>query len=51
MATPLITIKTTIAARRLLRIVAAETGELQYRVLERLLEAELKRIKKLPKMK
>ena len=38
--TPLVTIKVSEAARRLLRIVAALAGEKQYEVLERLLRAE-----------
>jgi hypothetical protein len=39
-----ITIKTTEKAQRLLRLIAASTGEKQYEVLERLLDAELKGI-------
>lgn len=40
MMTSQITIKTTPKARRLLRMVAAQTGEKQYQVLERLLSDE-----------
>lgn len=43
--TPLVTIKTSPDARRLLRIVAAMTGEKQFEVLERLLRAEEARLR------
>ena len=39
-----ITHKITVKALRLLRVIAAMTGEKQYEVLERLLAAELKRL-------
>ena len=39
-----ITAKTSPAALRLLRIIAALTGERQYQVLERVLRAELARV-------
>ena len=42
----LVTTKTSPEALRLLRIVAAMTGETQYEVLERLLTAERKRLEK-----
>ena len=45
MAKPLITSKMTPATLRLLRIVAAVTGEKQYDVLLRLLKAEASRLK------
>jgi len=38
----LVTNKTTVEALRLIRIIAAMSGEKQYEVLERLLRAELK---------
>jgi hypothetical protein len=46
--TPLVTIKTSDDARRLLRIVAAMTGEKQFEVLERLLRAEEIRLREQP---
>jgi hypothetical protein len=46
----LITAKITPAALRLLRLVAAETGEKQYEVLARLLVAEARRLS-LPEQK
>jgi hypothetical protein len=39
-----ITIKTTAKALRMLRLIAAHTGERQYAVLERLLQKELQRV-------
>jgi hypothetical protein len=40
----MITIKTTKKALELLRLLAAYTGEKQYAILERLLQAELKKV-------
>jgi hypothetical protein len=42
MPEPLTTTKMTPSALRLLRMISAATGELQYRVVERLLAAEAK---------
>jgi len=41
-----ITIKTTPKAKHLLRLIAAQTGEKQYQVLERLLSRELAKVQK-----
>jgi len=46
MKTPLVTIKTSAAAHRLLRMVAAMTGETQYSIMERLLIAEEAKLRK-----
>jgi hypothetical protein len=40
MMTPQVTIKMTLEARRLLRLIAAQTGEKHYQVLERLLRGD-----------
>jgi hypothetical protein len=42
----LVTMKTSVAALRLLRVVAALTGEKQYEVMERLLRAEEARLRR-----
>ena len=44
MATRLVTAKMTPAALRLVRLIAAATGEKQYQVMARLLEAEARRL-------
>jgi hypothetical protein len=44
MATRLVTAKMTPAALRLVRLIAAATGEKQFQVLDRLLEAEALRL-------
>lgn len=46
MDTLLITIKTTRKALQLLRLIAAYTGEKQYAILERVLQAELHKVEK-----
>ena len=46
MASELTTIKTSLDALKMLRVVAALTGEKQYEVIERLLKAELEKIEK-----
>jgi hypothetical protein len=46
MSTPTITIKTTPQAQQLLRLIAATTGEKQYKVLERLLAREWAKVQK-----
>lgn len=45
MKATLVTIKITIKALRLLRIIAAMTGEKQYEVIDRLVESEMERLK------
>lgn len=41
-----ITIKTTVEALKMLRLISALTGEKQYEILERLLKAELQKIER-----